>query len=133
EKYIWTDADFDGMGWHDCWIHAFTADSDPWAPRFDFVFDLDYLVRWVIPESSTGEIYFWVAPATLAFHCAREIRVDLYAESAWNLQISELRRIETRLTPDGISMDTHWEVQTIQGTISLWATGFTQYIRRPPV
>jgi hypothetical protein len=133
EKYLWTDADFDRMGWHDCYIHAFTSIIEPDELRFEFLLDIDYIVRWVVPDPPTGELYFWVAPATLVFLFACEIAVELYAESAWQPAVISLQRVETRPTPDGLGTYTHWVMDTTNGRISLWAPSFMQYIRKPPI
>ncbi len=50
DKLLWTDADFHRMGWHDSSIHAFHSGHRPERGEFDFLIDLDYIVRWEIPS-----------------------------------------------------------------------------------
>jgi hypothetical protein len=56
-KSIWSDADFDVMGWHDVTIHGLCVQpgaSDNLLPRL--LLDIDYIVRWVhpLPPESTS-------------------------------------------------------------------------------
>lgn len=131
-KPIWTDADFAQMGWHDSAIHGFHIDHDYDfdVNRYDFVFDLDYLTRWILIDDS--HFMFWVAPATLAFHNAHTIEIDIDS-IVGDIEVQELRRTESRLTPNGIMTEYLWVLDLQQGRISLWATGFTQYFRRWPI
>jgi hypothetical protein len=54
EKWVWSEADFEEMVWHDARIHAiaFLPDS------FEFVLDIDYILRWVQPAE--GQAPAWV-------------------------------------------------------------------------
>ena len=58
DKWIWTEADFEQMGWHDARIHAIAFLTE----TFEFALDIDYILQWV--EPAEGETYykFWVAP-----------------------------------------------------------------------
>jgi len=132
-KLVWTDADFAQMSWHDSMLHGFHADHidhDYDNYRYDFVFDLDYLTRWVIGDDS--RITFWIAPATLAFHNAHTITMSI-GSSAGDIEVRDLERTESRLTPNGVMTEYLWMLYLQQGIISLWATGFTQYFRRWPM
>ena len=73
EKWIWTDADFEQMGWHDSQIYAFAFLSE----TNEFVLDVDYILRWVQPASDETHFKFWVSPATLVFENAYDVKVDL--------------------------------------------------------
>jgi hypothetical protein len=130
DKYVWTDADFDRMGWHDCYIHGFHSGLRPERGEYDFLIDLDYIVRCVQPVPGDPRLSFWIAPATLVFHSANEITIE-YGPSDGEMQIDRLVRDDERLTPNGLVTDYHWDFWS--AGISLWATGFTQYIRREPV
>lgn len=160
-KLVWTDADFAQMSWHDSMLHGFHTDHidhDYDNYRYDFVFDLDYLTRWVLPatphvptafptsggiaavsewahcevEHVNSRITFWVAPATLAFHNAHTITMSI-GSSAGDIEVRDLERTESRLTPNGVMTEYLWMLYLQQGIISLWATSFTQYFRRWPV
>jgi hypothetical protein len=63
-KTVWTDADFESMGWHDNAIHAFACEPAlPYPGRL--LVDLDYIVEWVNPVAPETRFSFWVCPATL--------------------------------------------------------------------
>ena len=71
EKWLWTDADFEQMGWHDVHIHGFAFGA------YTLTFDIDYTFRWVDP--APGETYyrFWLSPATLVFDDVSDVQLDL--------------------------------------------------------
>jgi hypothetical protein len=48
-KTTWTEADFDGMSWHDVKIHAVAVEELPDNPG-RLLLDLDYIVEGVLPE-----------------------------------------------------------------------------------
>lgn len=126
EKSVWTDADFDQMGWHDNRIHAIAIEPDPpWPGRV--LIDLDYIVKWVQPTESSFN--FWISPATLVFDHASDLVVETIDLTRWgfDLEMIEIRR-------DG--PDEHGTfLWSVVGDVSfrLRSRGFTQYLRRPPV
>ena len=73
ERRIWTEADFEQMGWHDCAVHALAFRPE----RFELRLDLDYILEWVAPTEPGGPFTFRVAPATLVFHNVSGVTADL--------------------------------------------------------
>lgn len=73
-KTVWTNADFGAMGWHDASLHgiAFCATGDE-DPDYSLALDLDYIVEWVHGDSAFS---FWIAPVTLVFENAWNVRVQ---------------------------------------------------------
>src|SRR5690348_4603932 len=69
EKSIWTDADFDTMGWHDNNIYRIRLTED-------LELDLDYILQWNQPDLEGLPFTFWVAPATLVFKNIKNLRFD---------------------------------------------------------
>jgi hypothetical protein len=65
EKALWSDADFDVMGWHDATVHAIAFEESD--DRAALLIDLDYIVRWIEPQPLSRSFSFLVAPATLVF------------------------------------------------------------------
>ncbi|HWZ22054.1 MAG TPA: hypothetical protein VNW06_05340, partial [Cytophagaceae bacterium] len=59
EKKIFTEEDFDIMGWHDSLIHGIS-----FGDNFQFLFDIDYIFKWVLEDK---HYMFWVSPCTLVF------------------------------------------------------------------
>jgi len=44
-KTVWTDADFETMGWHDNAVHAIAVEPAPPHPG-SLLLDIDYIVEW---------------------------------------------------------------------------------------
>jgi hypothetical protein len=64
DRAVWTDADFETMGWHDNAVHAISFADDE-SSRL--LLDLDYILRWLQPEPPKKNFSFLIAPATLIF------------------------------------------------------------------
>ncbi len=131
EKWIWTESDFEQMGWHDARIHAiaFLPDS------FEFVLDIDYILQWVRPAENETYYKFWVAPATLIFDNVHALRIDL--EPFAGVEIQDIHRADPRKPKNAeyIDRDTEWRwvIEAQEGEISLRAVGYKQYFRGEPV
>ena len=70
--------EFSDMSWHDCTIRGLElrvgdADEQDWTS--DLVLDIDYIVEWIC--ATDGGVQFRMAPATLVFHNATDLRVHL--------------------------------------------------------
>lgn len=130
EKWLWTKADFEQMGWHDARIYAAA-----FAPEaFKLAFDIDYILQWVQPTSD--EFYrFWVAPATLVFENVHDVKFDL--EPFEGVEIADLRREDPQPCKNagfiGRDKEWRWVIETQQGDITLRAIGYKQHFRREPV
>lgn len=118
EKKIWTDADFEKMGWHDCHIYKIRL-----AKNLEL--DIDYILQWNKPEIDGLPFTFWVAPATLVFKNINNIQFEINTafEKAIEIEDIELIKLENRL---------QWTIITQQGDIEFTADGFTQWIRQEP-
>ena len=46
EKTVWSEHDFETMGWHDATIWAMVADTE----KYEYAIDLDYIFKWVHPK-----------------------------------------------------------------------------------
>jgi hypothetical protein len=89
-RAVWTDADFDQMGWHDVRVHAIGFFEDDLETPAELALDIDYIVRWIDPEPPDEYFTFDIAPATLVF------------SDVWGLE-GELQAFQrTLLTIDGI-------------------------------
>ncbi|TDQ78322.1 hypothetical protein [Sphingobacterium yanglingense] len=63
EKTIWTEYDYEQMGWHDASIYGFIFQNDNIdSTTTDLLFDIDYIFKWVHPVPPKGNFSFWVAP-----------------------------------------------------------------------
>ncbi len=130
EKPVWTDRDFDTMGWHDATIWAMAMPSNDL--EFEFIFDIDYIVRWVDPTPPANIFSFWVSPATLVFHGAWRLKLNLDLELINLLEVADIRREGPLAWPDGRLSKWKWIIELQQGEIEFEASGFTQYFRKAP-
>jgi hypothetical protein len=127
EKSIWTDSDFDAMGWHDVRIHALAFDLE----RNEFMLDLDYIFAWVDPLPPSPGFSFWLAPSTLVFHDTWEINIE--CEISRGFQLQGLQRNEGRRpSVAGKPEEWRWVLDGNEGQISFWAAGYSQFTRRVP-
>ncbi|MFF4169652.1 hypothetical protein [Streptomyces sp. NPDC001744] len=128
-KSVWSDADFEEMGWHDATVHAlYVQQTDDILPRL--LLDLDYIVRWVHPVRPAKNFSFWVAPATLVFEDVWDLEGDLdFKGTPPDLEIDEVRR----LVPDNGRQDLpQWHIQGHAFDLKFRASCFRQYFRRAP-
>jgi hypothetical protein len=130
EKWVWTEADFEQMGWHDARIHAIA-----FLPEgFELVLDIDYILRWVQPAENETRYKLWVAPATLVFENVHDLRIDL--EPFAGVEIQDIHREDPQepKNAEHIGRDTEWRwvIEAQEGEISLRAVGYKQYFRSEP-
>jgi len=130
EKWLWTEADFELMAWHDARIYAIAFLQE----TFEFALDIDYIFAWVRPVPPAEGFTFWVSPCTLIFENVSELEVDLapYLDRA----IEDISRGEN-LTPRnaaaiGRTVEWRWALATTGGTIRMRAAGYRQYVRMAP-
>jgi len=119
EKSIWTEKDFELMGWHDAQIYKMALGKD-------LEFDIDYIFKWNQPELEGLPFTFWVAPATLVFKKAKILSFDF--ELAME-DVFEIDYIEREVTGEKIT----WLIVTQRGEIEFTCEGFDQYIRQKPL
>jgi hypothetical protein len=131
EKCVWTDRDFDLMGWHDATVHALAVDWDTvvleggWHGA-TLLLDIDYIVTWIRRE---GPIHFEVAPATLVFEDVWDIEGDLQSEQTMGPpQILDLNRGAAE--DDGLAA---WEVDGDRFALRFRARAFHQHFRAWPI
>lgn len=116
------------MGWHDCAVHAIAF--EPALPHPGrLLVDLDYIVEWVCPTAPATSFTFWVCPATLVFAEAWDLVGDIDLRG-FSFEPS-LDAVE-RVGPDPVG-GFEWTLAGHEFRLTLHATGFTQYLRRPPM
>jgi len=118
EKKIWTDDDFEKMGWHDCRIYKIRLTDK-------LELDIDYILQWNKPDIEGLPFTFWVAPATLVFKNINNIQfeIDTAFDEAVEIEDIELNKSGNKIL---------WTIITQQGDIEFTADGFTQWIRQEP-
>ena len=115
EKKIWTDKDFEQMGWHDCNIYKIRLTDD-------LELDIDYILQWNKPDLEGLPFTFWVAPATLVFKSVENLTLDF---DIWFEKAFEIEDIESE-------DKNRWTIITQQGDIQFNSKGYEQYIRQQP-
>ncbi|MED7951119.1 hypothetical protein PUR61_08240 [Streptomyces sp. BE20] len=128
-KSVWSDTDFEEMGWHDATIHGLhVQQTDDVLPRL--LFDLDYIVRWVHPVRPAKSFSFWVSPATLVFEEVWELEGELgFKDSSPELEIADVHQ----LVPDDSRKDLPlWHIEGHAFDLKFRASGFRQYVRHAP-
>ena len=130
EKATWTEADFEKMEWHDVVIHGLSFN----LPKYELLFDIDYIFAWVDPEPPSQYFSFWISPATLVFRNVHDLRVEM--EASLGLQLQGIERSNERVprNVDHINDKKEWEwtLDANEGKISFYSTGFTQFTRFAP-
>ena len=142
EKYLWTDEDFDVMGWHDVkvWAVAFEPGDGTFESLSEeryypiqqgarLLLDLDYIVEWMKPTPPQRYFGFWISPATLVFQNVQQIHggeLDLASDDLW-LDIQDLVRSE----PDRAGVR-EWTLDGHNFSLTISSTGFRQYLHQPP-
>ena len=139
-----TDADFEDLSWHDNIVYGLrfdVGDSFKGDWRSDLIFDIDHIVEWVCGVD--GGVKFRVAPATLTFHDASDLRIAVdFGDSSGRTALNELSIAgitrEAIPTPDGYPEWAcyRWRIELNWpqgGEIAFGASGFTQTLRAEPV
>ena len=114
EKKIWTDSDFDKMGWHDNQIYKLRLTQD-------LELDIDYILNWNKPDLDGLPFTFWIAPATLVFKNVRNLSFEFDTVLEGSFEIEDIDRDNNQ-----------WTIITRQGDIQFTADGYEQFIRQEP-
>lgn len=127
EKLVWSDADFEQMGWHDARIHgiAFNAEA------YEFYLDIDYIYEWVDPPQNEKYYSFWVSPCSMIFSNVYDLVIDLSSDQG--IEVADLHREEIEPLPGSVLERVwKWTFECQEGDISFKSDGFRQYTRRKP-
>ncbi|CAI9673591.1 MULTISPECIES: hypothetical protein [Elizabethkingia] len=127
-KDIWTDMDFEQMGWHDNYIHAILFPNE----NQKLVLDIDYIFKWVLNETST--LYdFWVSPSNLIFMDVLNLKINLDFQNTVGLGIQDINRSNPRPYPNGKGLKWDYSIFTDNGSIVFESSGFVQNIKKQPI
>lgn len=129
-KAIWTDADFDDMGWHDAAVHGLaTRPEDDHTGRL--LIDLDYIIEWVPPTEGETYFSFWIVPATLVFEHAWDLtlQIDHLDSAGLELELDAITRRPSQ-PPGRASI---WTLEGHNFTLAITSEGYRQYLREAPI
>ena len=129
EKLVWSQDDFDLMGWHDATVHAFALIPE----QFELVLDIDYILKWEDPQLPDQHYTFWVSPATLVFEGVQNITIDLDIPYIQDIDLQGIQKEGPVPAPNGELIDWDWLIEANQGNIRFRAIGYKQYFRRAPI
>jgi|SRR5687768_8902613 len=118
EKQVWTDADFEQMGWHDCNIYKIRLTQD-------LEMDIDYVLQWNKSDLEGLPFTFLVAPATLVFRSVQNLTFDFDIGFEDAFEIEDIERTKS-------GNHYHWTIITRQGDIQFNSQGYEQHIRQQP-
>ena len=130
EKWIWTDADFEQMGWHDSKVYAISFLPD----TFELAFDIDYIFEWVNPAQNETYFKFWVAPATLVFENVYDVEMEFDVPD-FELNMIVRKEPQRSKNAEYIERDTEWlwSLEAHRGGIDFRSVGYKQFVRKKPV
>ena len=127
-KDIWTDVDFEEMGWHDSYIYNISFPDE----NQKLILDIDYIFKWVLDEKSN--LYnFWVSPSKLIFLDVLHLRIDLDFQNTVGLDIQDINRSNPQLYPNGKDIKWDYLILTDNGSISFESSGYIQNIIKQPI
>lgn len=86
-KKVWTDDDFDLMGWHDSHIYGIA-----FAMPYQIAFDIDYIFQWVSPTKDDKYYKFWISPCTLIFENVHDLNLDIEISEPFEFEVSDIKR-----------------------------------------
>lgn len=135
EKWIWTDADFEKMGWHDCQVHGIARyekvdrdhekGSEGHFSGVELLLDIDYILKWVTSDPNLWK--FWVAPSTLVFENVADFEMKWTGVNLeWEMDYFVRERAKY---PSGRDC---WKWKLYTTGMEFLASGYKQYIRREP-
>lgn len=135
DKSIWTEKDYEEMGWHDCWIYGLifqSGSSDDFTT--DILFDIDYIFKWVNPVPPQRNFSFWVAPCTLKFEDTFALTIDIDRRGG----ITDMLEIAGLYLVDKVEQETNkwiydWVIDLQVGKITFKSSGFKQTVRQAPL
>lgn len=130
EKWIWTEEDFEKMGWHDTQVYAISFHAE----TYEIALDLDYIFEWVNPKANETYFNFWIAPATLVFENVYDIKMELDT-TEFELDAVERTDPQRPKNAEYIKRENEWlwSLEAHRGGIEFRSVGYKQYIRRKPV
>lgn len=132
EKYIWTEDDFDKMGWHDATLYATAFLPE----QYELLLDIDYIFEWTNPEDNETYYKFLVSPATLVFENVNELSINL-TEPYRAIQIQNIERKNSRKPKNAdyvkSNIEWQWIIDIEVGEITFYSIGYKQFIRKEPM
>lgn len=127
-KELWTETDFEDMGWQDSHIHAISFPNED----LELSLDIDYLFKWSRDDKSN--LYnFWVSPCILFFFNVLNLKISIDFQNTIGLDILEINRQDPHLSPNGKMTLWIFEIVTDKGCIEFESSGYRQVVKKQPI
>ena len=95
DEYLWTEKDFDEMGWHDNHVHGLQINEGEYGAG-QLVLEIDYILEWI--NADEGKYKFRILPAVLMFKGVTNLRLTLdYATPTASLGPFSIHAIERKI------------------------------------
>jgi hypothetical protein len=129
QKPVWSEADFEQMGWHDVHVHAAAFGFE----ILEWWLDIDYIFSWVDPSNGQSCYSFWIAPATLVFETVYDLKMEIESRNG-ELSLQSIARDQASAR-NALPNRTEWRwvLEFNEGTVTFRSVGFSQFTRRPPI
>jgi len=134
DKSIWTQDDYEKMGWHDCNIYGLIFSPLDDIGTTNLIFDIDYIFKWVNPIPPKRIFSFWISPCTLIFKdtFALTINIDRRGGATDMLEIADLLLID-KVEQEKNKWIYEWSIDLQEGNINFKSSGFDQIVRQKPI
>ena len=103
------------------------ANTEEW----ELVIDLDYIFKWVHPTGDEKYFKFWVAPVTMVFENAYDVKSNIESQQG-EIEVADLHMENPRKTKNGKFTEYTFRFECQEGKITLTATGYKMYVRQKP-
>lgn len=134
EKKVWTQDDFETMGWHDNRIHGIATRTNEEEPeKNELLFDIDYIFKWVHPLPPDEYLTFWISPCTLIFQNVYDLQIDVSAKGTiFELEIADINLVEKITNENNYESYYSWAIELLTGSITFKSQGFQQIVKAQP-
>ncbi|UIR54785.1 hypothetical protein LZQ00_10905 [Sphingobacterium sp. SRCM116780] len=135
KKSIWTEQDYDNMGWHDCNIYGMVFKEVNKETGFsDLAFDIDYIFKWINPIRPKINFLFWISPCTLVFKntYGLVINIDRRGGLTDMLEVADIILV-SKHEEEKNKWVYEWHIELQDGYIKFKSYGYTQYVRKYPI
>jgi mannose-6-phosphate isomerase-like protein (cupin superfamily) len=126
DEYLWTEKDFERMGWHDNHVHGLQIIKGDYGAG-QLILDIDYILEWI--DVSEGRCKFRILPAVLKFKGVTRLRLALdYETPTAGLGPFSIHAIERKYEPRERYEAQIWTIviNWPEGEIRFEAEGFEQ-------
>ena len=131
ERKIFLTEDFTKLEWHDCKVYGFAFDET----SYKFYLDIDFIVEWISPKDGEENYKFRVAPATLVFSNAWDVKFDIDCNLSLEIDSIQMCNPHDAKNKEVVSskLEYDWHIELQQGDIFFKSIGFELYLRKPSI